>query len=100
MHDCGILHFSPEYARCCHWCHDELLKVMYDFMERQTLMVNGKGGEGEIPMKEQNNGKEDENRTSGEDQIRRQDAIDAVCMDGCGLCREVIEQIKAVGTDG
>lgn len=25
--------------------------------------------------------------------IRRQDAIDAVCMDGCGLCREVIEQI-------
>lgn len=27
------------------------------------------------------------------DMIRRQDAIDAVCMDGCGLCREVIEQI-------
>lgn len=27
------------------------------------------------------------------DMIRRQDAIDAVCMDGCGLCREAIEQI-------
>lgn len=27
------------------------------------------------------------------DMIRRQDAIDAVCMDGCGLCKEAIEQI-------
>lgn len=28
-----------------------------------------------------------------QDCIYRQDAIDAVCMDGCGLCKEVIEQI-------
>ena len=28
-----------------------------------------------------------------QDCIHRQDAIDVVCMDGCGLCREVIEQI-------
>lgn len=27
------------------------------------------------------------------DLIRRQDAIDAVCMGGCGLCKEAIEQI-------
>ena len=27
------------------------------------------------------------------DMIRRQDAIDVVCMDGCGLCKEAIEQI-------
>ena len=27
------------------------------------------------------------------DMIHRQDAIDAVCMDGCGLCRDAIEQI-------
>ena len=28
-----------------------------------------------------------------QDCIHRQDAIDVVCMDGCGLCREAIEQI-------
>lgn len=29
----------------------------------------------------------------GSDMIRRQDAVNAVCMDGCGLCKDVIEQI-------
>lgn len=28
-----------------------------------------------------------------QDCIHRQDAIDVVCMDGCGLCKEAIEQI-------
>lgn len=37
--------------------------------------------------------KQDVSEINVGDMISRQDAIDAVCMDGCGLCREVIEQI-------